>query len=157
MRATLLAKSRVYWSGGCLTTCLLGYYLLEDNSWRTLLFIICLPGIYALYEHKVSGKESLRYLWVQKRVDEVVEVTNSMCQLNNKPEISRSEIDMLIAEDAGDTEAVDVPLSEMFNKKYKASTIRLILSWFTVCFIYYGVMLLLPTILQRVFTNAQSK
>lgn len=59
---------------------------------------------------------------------------------------------MLIAEDAGDTEVVDVPLSEMFNKKYKASSIRLIASWFTVCFIYYGVMLLLPTILQRVFT-----
>jgi len=56
MRATLLAKSRVYWSGGCLVTCLLGYYFLEDNSWRKLLFMICLPGMYALYEHKVDGK-----------------------------------------------------------------------------------------------------
>ena len=93
---------------------------------------------------------------MQKRVDEVMEVTNMMCQLNNKPEISKSEIEMLIAEDAGDKEVVDVPLSEMFNKKYKPSTIRLISSWFTVCFIYYGVMLLLPTILQRVFTKANS-
>lgn len=39
----------------------------------------------------------------------------------------------------------------MFNSKYKPSTIRLISSWFSVCFIYYGVMLLLPSILQRVF------
>lgn len=41
----------------------------------------------------------------------------------------------------------------MFNDKYKPSTVRLISSWFSVCFIYYGVMLLLPSILQRVFSK----
>jgi hypothetical protein len=42
----------------------------------------------------------------------------------------------------------------MFNEKYAASSYRLISSWFTVCFVYYGVMLLLPSILQRVFDRA---
>ena len=54
-------------------------------------------------------------------------------------------------EDEGVTDSTNIPLSEMFNNKYKESTIRLISSWFSVCFIYYGVMLLLPSILQRVF------
>ena len=54
-------------------------------------------------------------------------------------------------EDEGINDSTNIPLSEMFNNKYKESTIRLISSWFSVCFIYYGVMLLLPSILQRVF------
>lgn len=44
----------------------------------------------------------------------------------------------------------------MFNKKYQASSIRLISSWFSACFIYYGVMLLLPSILQRAFNKTHS-
>lgn len=52
--------------------------------------------------------------------------------------------------------AESIPISEMFNRKYKESTIRLLSSWFTVCFIYYGVMILLPSILQRVFSRTHS-
>lgn len=44
----------------------------------------------------------------------------------------------------------------MFNDKYKESSIRLLSSWFSVCFIYYGVMILLPSILQRVFSGSSS-
>ena len=58
-----------------------------------------------------------------------------------------------MAEDEGNVNNDDIPLTEMFNDKYKPSTIRLISSWFSVCFIYYGVMLLLPSILQRVFSK----
>ena len=47
-----------------------------------------------------------------------------------------------------------MPISAMFGKKYKGSTLRLMGSWFTVCFIYYGIMLLLPTILERVFKKS---
>lgn len=50
-------------------------------------------------------------------------------------------------------EAKDIPIRQMFNEKYKPSTIRLLVSWFSVCFIYYGVMILLPSILERVFVK----
>lgn len=43
----------------------------------------------------------------------------------------------------------------MFNDKYQASSIRLIFSWFTVCFIYYGIMILLPSILVEVFGSSK--
>lgn len=69
------------------------------------------------------------------------------------PVIPRQEIESLMAEDEGNVNNDDIPLMEMFNDKYKPSTIRLISSWFSVCFIYYGVMLLLPSILQRVFSK----
>lgn len=89
MRATLLSKSRVYWSAGILATCFLGWALLEQRAWRLLLFIICLPGIYAMFEHKLHGRESLRYLWVQKRTEEVHELVNLMCTMNQRPAIGR--------------------------------------------------------------------
>jgi magnesium-transporting ATPase (P-type) len=76
-----------------------------------------------------------------------------MCELNNVPDIPRREIEDMMKEDEGTTNNVSLPLSEMFNEKYKESSIRLISSWFSVCFIYYGVMLLLPSILQRVFNK----
>jgi MFS family permease len=56
MRATLLSKSRVYWSAGCLFSCVLGWILLQNNSWRVMLLAICLPGLYAWYEHIKEGK-----------------------------------------------------------------------------------------------------
>jgi MFS family permease len=62
----------------------------------------------------------------------------------------------LMREDEGATEAVSIPISEMFNQKYKESSIRLLSSWFSVCFIYYGVMILLPSILQRVFSHSHT-
>jgi hypothetical protein len=80
-----------------------------------------------------------------------------MCRLNGVPEVPRGEVLALMREDEGAEEgkaAVSIPISEMFNEKYKESTIRLLSSWFTVCFIYYGVMILLPSILQRVFSNS---
>ena len=55
---------------------------------------------------------------------------------------------------ASTTQKEDIPLSGIFNEKYKPSTLRLLFLWFTACFIYYGIMLLLPTILQRVFQKS---
>ena len=48
-RSSILTKSRVYWASGCLFTFILAWYLLYSHHWRILLFLICVPGIYALY------------------------------------------------------------------------------------------------------------
>lgn len=79
-----------------------------------------------------------------------------MCQLNNVPEIPKEELEALMREDEGVAQAISIPVSEMFNDKYKDSSIRLLSSWFSVCFIYYGVMILLPSILQRVFSRTHT-
>lgn len=101
MRATLLSKSRVYWSAGCLFSCVLGWVFLKDNSWRSLLFVICLPGIYALVEHILDGRESLRYLWVQQRGEEVLAMVNSMCLLNQRPTVTKEYVLSLMEDDRG--------------------------------------------------------
>lgn len=66
-RVKLLIYTRYFFSGGALFTCALGWYLLSTNSWRLLLFLICLPGIYAFFEHQKYGRESLKFLWIHKR------------------------------------------------------------------------------------------
>jgi hypothetical protein len=40
-----------------------------------------------------------------------------------------------------------MPLLEMITGRYKAITYKLIITWFSLCFMYYGIMLLLPLML----------
>lgn len=67
MRATIFAKSRVCFSGAAVFTNCLGWLLLEHRAWRLLLLVISVPGVLALLEHVLYSRESLRYLWVQRR------------------------------------------------------------------------------------------
>lgn len=55
-RAILVIRSRIWWSVGCLFTFIFGWYLLKMHHWRLLLFVICLPGIYALIEIYRTGR-----------------------------------------------------------------------------------------------------
>jgi MFS family permease len=42
------------------------------------------------------------------------------------------------------------------SEKYRSSTWRLIICWFVSLFVFYGIMLLLPTILQSLFSSTGS-
>jgi MFS family permease len=95
-RSSILTKSRVYWASGCLATFVIAWYLLYSHQWRLLLFLICIPGVYALYEHLANGKESLRYLWVHKKLDETTELLNYMAVLNERKPIKKDEIEYLM-------------------------------------------------------------
>ena len=76
-----------------------------------------------------------------------------MCKLNDRPEIDATYILALMNSESTQEKGKDIPVGEMLNEKYKPFTVRLVVSWFAVCFIYYGIMLLLPTILYRVFQD----
>lgn len=43
----------------------------------------------------------------------------------------------------------NISMWELFDKKYIYSSCTIIVIWFTNCFVYYVLMTLLPTILQR--------
>jgi len=88
-RSIILTKSRTYWSSGCLVTCVLAWGFLYTHRWRSLLLVICIPGVYALWEHMRVGKESLRYLWAHKRTEEVSELLNYMAELNSREKIPK--------------------------------------------------------------------
>jgi MFS family permease len=55
-RANILSISRVYWSLGCLFACIAGWILLLNNHWRLLLFILCFPSFYAIYDIVNHGR-----------------------------------------------------------------------------------------------------
>jgi hypothetical protein len=46
---------------------------------------------------------------------------------------------------------MNIPFSKLVDIKYRWITLKLVISWFTVCFVYYGTMLLLPLILYQNF------
>lgn len=78
VRGHVLTLSRIYWSAGTFAACVLGWFLLQGGHWRILLFTICLPSFYAIYDIHHNGKESLRYLWVRKDIDEVISIIDML-------------------------------------------------------------------------------
>lgn len=59
-------------------------------------------------------------------------------------------------EDQGAAVTEDIPMKEMFNETYFSSTVRLIISWFSGCFVFYGITVLLPSILEKHVTQSKS-
>ena len=85
-------------------------------------------------------------------------MVNYMCRLNGRAEVDLSYVSYMMEQDSSDRrQAEDLPISAMFSDKYRACSWRLIACWFTTCFIYYGVMLLLPSILGRVFGESSKE
>ena len=86
-RGRILTMSRVLWSGGCFVACFLGWFFLRSHHWRILLFLLCLPSFYAIYDLVYNGKESLRYLWVNKRFDEAKDIIDMLTRENGREQI----------------------------------------------------------------------
>lgn len=79
-----------------------------------------------------------------------------MLELNGKDAMDKKEVFELM-DIPTEEKQIDVPIGELFSDKYFPSTVRLIISWFSVCFIYYAVMILLPTILEGLRGNNESQ
>ena len=58
-----------------------------------------------------------------------------------------------IEEDYLEGEVEDIEVSALFSETYKPTTIRLIVAWLGIYFIYYGITLLFPTIFHKIFAQ----
>lgn len=157
-RAERLSFSRVIWNLGTILTCVLSYFLLDgyergEAQWRMLLLLVCLPGVMALGLHLTYGRESPRYLLLKGKYEEAREIMKEMEMANQVEELSGREFEKIKRWAAKQEEkhGGSIPFSKLMDSKYKWITIKLMVAWFTVCFIYYGIMLLLPLILVRNF------
>ena len=92
-RLILLTRLRTYFAIGCLFAYVVAWGLLEYHKWRLLLVIICIPEIYALYEISQNGKESLQYLWNNKKKNEAYELILYMTRLNGRQEVTLKEVE----------------------------------------------------------------
>ena len=48
----------------------------------------------------------------------------------------------------------EVSYKDIFNHKYRSMTLKMMVAWFSACFIYYGIFLLLPSILARNYATS---
>lgn len=87
-RARILSMSRVYWSMGCLFACLAGWVFLIGNHWRILLFVLCFPSFYAIYDILNNGRESLRYVWAKGDVDTAYQILDMITTENKVQKVS---------------------------------------------------------------------
>jgi hypothetical protein len=70
-----------------------------------------------------------------------------MTKLNGRTAIPRQEIEYFI--EIKEKKIQKSSFKELINDKYRTMTFILTVAWFSVCFIFYGILLLLPTILAR--------
>lgn len=72
MKSTLMTRPFILFSLGSILSCVLGWLFLPSKQWRFVLLIICIPGLVALVIHLLTGRESLHFLWVQKKKEETI-------------------------------------------------------------------------------------
>ena len=56
------------------------------------MLVLCIPNFLALYDILQNGKESLRYVWVQRDLDQTIEMVNWISEKNGREQISREEL-----------------------------------------------------------------
>ena len=56
------------------------------------MLVLCIPNFLALYDILQNGKESLRYVWVQRDLDQTIEMVNWISEKNDREQISREEL-----------------------------------------------------------------
>ena len=95
-RAKCFTISRVCWAIGILSTCILSWFLLASNHWRILLALITIPSILAIFDILKNGRESLRFVWVRKDVEQVKEILDTLTSQNGREAVPLSTIKTLI-------------------------------------------------------------
>lgn len=143
---------------GQLYSAFVGYFLLENldrGNWRVLLIYCSIPSIFAGLMAYLYLDESPRYLMFVKKYDEAFKICEKMAIENETDEATRfflsketKEKVMNWAEKLEEENAASMSL--LFRGQKKKITLLLWACWFSTSFIYYGIIIYTPLILQKI-------
>ncbi|EGR31918.1 major facilitator superfamily protein, putative [Ichthyophthirius multifiliis] len=127
---------------------------LEEGNWRALLFCTSMPALAALYFSFKYLIESPRYrlCCTNNKLYQVFQELNHMGYLNNANFLELKDIEkeqLLVWGEASYQRQKDKigSIRELFKGEDLPITLNLMVMWFSISFVYYGVMLMLPIIL----------
>lgn len=144
---------------GQLLACFIAFLVLSDlvnGDWRALVFWSTVLLAVALVVNGIYLDESVRYQLVMGEYDKAFALLNKIVKFNRVetyPELSESDKQGLrqwtkeLAEEVPDEEVASV--SALFKGGYKLVTCIVWFGYFINSFIYFGIMLMLPFILQN--------
>ena len=156
VRGKYLVLAGGFFTLGELLTCLVGSFTLggvSSGNWRLLLIWIAQPALICWLGVTVFIHESPRYLiTVRKEFEQGVEILNRIIQTNSSDlSITEKDIKGLIewtkSSDALKSQE-KASISVLFNTDTRAITICLWPIWFVLCLTYYGMVFILPEIIE---------
>jgi MFS transporter, putative metabolite:H+ symporter len=157
-RGKLIALINTAFSFGQIIACIVAYFLLDNlrsGNWRLMLLICSITPIFVFIGTKMSMYESPRYEIIMGRTENGIEILNNLGKINQgqafKP-FTDSEIESLEVwarnlkiEDTKEKKNVGM----LFSSKLKRITICNWTMWFSMNFVYYGMVLILPYFLSN--------
>lgn len=152
-RGTMLVTINFFLTFGKLYGCLLGFIFLDSlnsGNWNGMMAFSSLTPLTVFFFTICMLRESPRFLLAASRFEESFEVLNYMILKNNpnselltveeKDQIKKFQIDTYKNEEKASVKS-------LFNKKYLNVTLALWVMWFSINFMYYGQLVILPFLL----------
>ena len=146
---------------GQLYSAFVGYFLLENfdrGNWRVLLIYCSIPSIFAGLMAYLYLDESPRYLMFVRKYDEAFRICEKITIENETEDVTRyylsketKEKIVNWAEKLEEDDAANITL--LFKGQKMKITLLLWACWFSTSFIYYGIIIFTPLILQKIDAN----
>lgn len=141
---------------GLLIIIIVAYFALDDidsGDWRCLFHLISAMAALSFVISILYCFESPRYLAINDKVSECMNLLQLMAKRNSKPEINQSEADNIRSwgrQEFDRTKHMKASLRQLFMGDKAAITIKLGLMWLSLAFVYYGIIFQLPELLKRI-------
>ncbi|XP_051912514.1 putative transporter svop-1 [Hippocampus zosterae] len=154
LRGRCMAICSATLSLGQLYGYLVGYVVLrnlEAGDWRLCLLLSNIPGTLALVMGYFYTDESARFLLLRGKGPEAYEIIEAMNRINGYPKfisvdsVHRSGLERW----AASLQLAEFGLCRLFQADFALITALIWLNWGVVSFIYYGIVVNLPTAIVR--------
>lgn len=139
-RAKLLILSNLMWTGGCLFEIFLAYVLIPRFGWRVLVIASALPSFVTFF-CIWSLPESVRFLLAADRRQDAMRVLTKIAR-TNRTTLPDGHLVPSVTTHRG-------RYQDMFTKSYCRTTLQLLLMWFGVACVYYGIILVQSELLEK--------
>ena len=164
-RGKYLVIAGGFFTIGELFTCFSAFYTLDgisSGNWRLLLVYVAQPALLCFLGVVFFLHESPRYLFaVKHEYEEGTEILQKIYQQNSQNiELTDNEIQGLKewVETNENLKSQEVAsISALFSGKNKFTTIYLWPIWFALCLGYYGMVYILPQIVEKLHLSTQNK
>ena len=152
-RGKMLVTINFFLTFGKLYGCLIAYMFLDNmysGNWKGMMAVSSLTPLTVFLFTYFFLKESPRFLLAASRFEEAFEVTNFMILKNNsKAELLTEEEKQTLIDYQHTTYDIQekASIKSLFSSKYMITTIGLWVLWFSINFMYYGQLVILPFLL----------
>ena len=136
---------------------LVAYFVLDsltDGNWRLLIFFGAIPGVIAWVVGYLYLLESPRYLLLTGKMEEAFDIIGRIDKVNGgkgwKKEEDEEKVRVWCQEIGGSHDKEKASVKALFQNNRGKVTLCLWFNWFASSFVYYGIIVFLPYILEKI-------